>query len=99
MIRFRNKILLAFAFLATSIFLSVSLGGEFLHQNIHHHESKASHDNCPVYQLLVQAFLFVVAVLFSPQEIFNGKLPLLDEVVISRQKYLLPSLREPPISL
>ena len=99
MIRFRSKFLFAAAFLAASIFLSISLGGEFLHQNIHHHESKASHDDCPVYQLLAQVFLFVIAAVFGLQEAFNGKLPVFDEVFISRQKHLLPSLREPPASL
>ena len=96
---FKNKYFLALAFVAAVFFLSVSLGGEFLHQNIHHHESKASHDNCPVFQLLAQAFLFVVAAVFGLQEIFSGNLPVFDEVVISRQKYLLPSLRAPPGSL
>ena len=99
MIRFRNKFLLAFAFLAASIFLSVSLGGEFLHQNTHHHQTKASHDHCLVYQLLAQMFLFVVSALFCLQRNFNGQFSVFDEVVIFRQKYLLPGLRAPPISL
>ena len=99
MIQFRNKFFLAFAFLAASVFLSVSLGGEFLHQHIHHHESKASHDNCPMYQLLVQAILFVIAVIFALSEIINGALFVFEDLVVSRQKYFLPSLRAPPVSL
>ncbi len=99
MVHFRNKFFLAFAFLAFSIFLSVSLGGEFLHQRIHHHESKASHDACPAYQLLAQAFLFVVAAAFGLQEACMDRTAAVDEIFISRQQYLLPGLRAPPVSL
>ena len=99
MIRFRNKFLLAFAFLAASIFLSVSLGGEFLHQNTHHHQTKASHDHCLVYQLLAQMFLFVIAVVFCALNIKFVPTIVSNEIVVSRKKYLLPSLRAPPASL
>lgn len=99
MIHFRNKLFLALTFLAFSIFLSVSLGGEFLHQHIHHHQTKASHDDCPVYQLLAQAFLFVIAVVFCLQKVCICSTVPSEEIFISRQKYLLPSLRAPPVSL
>ncbi len=99
MIRFRNKLFLAIAFFAFSVFLPVTLGGEYLHQHIHHHASKASHDDCPVYQLLAQAFLFVVAVVFGLQKFCTISYIPANEVFISRQKYLLPNLRAPPVSL
>ncbi len=99
MIRFRNKLFLAFTFLAFSLFLSVSLGGEFLHHRIHHHENKASHDDCPVYQLLAQAFLFVIAAVVGLQEACIDRTAVVNEIFISRQQYLLPSLRAPPVSL
>ena len=98
MVRFRNNFFLAFAFFTASLFLSVSLGGELLHQHIHHHKSKASHDDCPVYQLLVQAFLFVIAAAFGLQEVCIDRTAAVDAIFISRQQYLLPGLRAPPAS-
>ena len=98
MIRFRNNFFLAFTFLAASIFLSASLGGEFLHQHIHHHQTHASHDACPVFQLLSLAFLFVIAVLFGLQKVCISNDISVNKIFVSRQKYLLPSLRAPPIS-
>jgi len=99
MVRFRNNFFLAFVFFTASLFLSISLGGEFLHQHIHHHASKASHDDCPVYQLLAQAFLFVVAAAFGLQEACIYRTAAIDEIFISRQKHFLPGLRAPPVSL
>jgi hypothetical protein len=99
MFRLRHKFFLSVALLATSIFLSVSLGGEFFHQKVHHHESKAAHDDCPVHQLLVQAFLFAVAIAFSvrPAKVFS--VVSLKQTSFSSVQYLQPPLRAPPISL
>ena len=99
MIQLRNKFFFAFAFLAASIFLSASLGGEFLHQHIHQHQTKSSHDDCPLYQLLVQAFLFAVALALGLQESIFESTAVSNKVLISRPQYLLPRLRAPPVSL
>ena len=99
MICFRNKVFFTVALLAASVFLSVSLGGEFFHQNIHYHQSKASHDSCPVYQLLAQAFLFFVALAFVLKEVNVSSIVIADEILISRPKHLRPQLRAPPSSL
>jgi len=99
MIRFRNNFLLTLAFLAFSVFLFVSLGGEFLHERIHHHESRAEQDDCPVYQLLAQVFLFVIVVVFGLQKVCICRAIPVNEIFISCQRYLLPNLRAPPVSL
>ena len=96
---FRSKFFLALAFAAAFFFLSLSLGGEFLHEHAHHHATKAEHDDCAVYQLLVQTFLLAVAVAFAFAvcRLLYGLTA--DTKVFSLQKYLLPLLRAPPVSL
>jgi hypothetical protein len=96
---FRNKFFLTLTLLAASIFLSVSLGGEFLHKNIHHHQDTASQDECPVSHLLAQLFLFVVAAVFVVQKVNISSIVPANEIFIFPNKFLFPSLRAPPISL
>lgn len=95
---FRAKWVLAFALLAAFVFFSLSLGGEILHRAVHHHQSQASHDACPIFQLLAQAFLFVIALLFAVQKRIFSPVVYSPVVVFFRQ-YRLPSLRAPPVSL
>ena len=53
---FKNKFFFLLAFAAAAVFLSISLGGEFLHEHIHHHATEKEHDECPIHQLALQLF-------------------------------------------
>ncbi len=99
MIRFRNNLVLALAFLAAAVFLSFSLGGDFLHQSIHKHATQASHDECPLYQILVQAIFLFVVVSWGLSKVCLYTVPVPQCLPVFRQKYLLPGLRAPPVSL
>lgn len=57
----KNKLFLGLAFAAAVVFLSLSLGGNFLHQRLHHHATQAEQNDCPVYQLTAQWLLAGVA--------------------------------------
>ena len=59
----KKKLIIVFLFLALASLLSFSIGGEFLHNYLHHHKDQGSHDNCSISQLQVQAFI-VVGVIF-----------------------------------
>jgi hypothetical protein len=97
MIRFSNKFFIALTISAFCFFLFISLGGEFFHHHIHHHQFASSYDDCGIFQLFAQAFLFLAAAIFRISKVCTYHFALVKEVVISRQKYLLPILRAPPI--
>jgi hypothetical protein len=96
MVHFRNKLFLAIAFLALSVFLPLSLGGEFLHQHIHHHQSKASQNDCPIVQLLTQTVITIaaIAVVVLCGRVFS--IPTFQPLVVLQPHLYLPNLRAPP---
>ncbi len=96
---FRRKYFLALGFVAAFVFFSFSLGGEFLHDRIHHHATQAQHDDCPVYQLLGQVFLLVVAVAFSAALVRVTCIGCPPANFFLHPPYTLPFLRAPPVSL
>ncbi len=96
---FRHKFFLALAFFTAFFFLSISVGGEFFHEQVHHHQTKDSFDECPLHQILVQVFTFAVAAVFVLPKIYTAYIALIPAVIVSRFKYLLPVLRAPPASL
>ncbi len=57
MLKSKNKFILGFLLLAAVSFICLSIGGEFLHSQIHAHNSQASQDQCPLSQFLTQIFL------------------------------------------
>ena len=92
---FKNKCLLPVAFSAVMFFLSVSLGGEFLHDQIHHHATQDEHGDCPLYQLAVQLFFAVIFAFTAPVlcvEVFC----LISKVFPSRICCAFSSPRAPP---
>lgn len=99
MFKNRNKFLFCLLFLAVSSFIFLSVGGEFLHSQIHHHQTQASHDQCPVYQLQAQVSVALSAIVFA---LF---LPIVSRLIKKYQKFVfqslhnLPYLRAPPLSL
>lgn len=98
MTQLRNKFVLALGLCAALLVLSFTIGGEFLHQAIHHHESQAAHEDCPFSQLLVQAIIFAAVVGLTFPALAQSCVPPSFSVV-SHRFYLLPNLRGPPVSL
>ena len=60
---FKNKQSILFAFGAALFLCIATLGGEYFHEHLHHHATASSHDDCYIYQLQAQLFLFVAAIL------------------------------------
>ncbi len=96
---FKNKYFLSLAFVAAALFLSVSLGGEYFHDHIHHHTTQEQHDDCPVYQLAIQLITFTVAFAFVLPIFFRQSFSLIREVPFLRICCALSSPRAPPVSL
>lgn len=65
MFKNRSKLLFCLLFLAVSSFIFFSVGGEFLHSQVHHHHDQASHDQCFLYQLQVQFLILLLATLIA----------------------------------
>ncbi len=92
----RNKIFVSLALAAALSFSVIALGGNYLHNAVHHHTTQQENDNCPVFQLLTQAILtvavFAAATIFVPIFAYVGK------EHISRSSFCLtlPYLRGPP---
>jgi hypothetical protein len=96
---FKNKYFLSLAFIAAVFFLSVSLGGEFLHDHIHHHESQKEHDDCPVYQLALQLIIPTLFFAFALPVFVQQKISLIRKVSPLSIYCAFPSPRAPPVSL
>jgi hypothetical protein len=99
MVLLRLKLFFSIAFLAASLFLSISIGGEFLHQNLHHHASQQEHDDCPLYQLALQLLLFTIAFILALPVFSNQKVLVVRNPLILRICCAFPSLRAPPTTL
>lgn len=53
------------AFLAFFTFALVSIGGEAVHDKIHHHQDRSSGEQCPVSLLQAQALIALPAILLA----------------------------------
>ncbi|MBP9855138.1 MAG: hypothetical protein KBD53_09770 [Candidatus Omnitrophica bacterium] len=94
-----KKFSLILALLAIFSFVAISIGGEFLHSKIHHHQTQPSHDKCFISQLQAQLlilFVTLLAVLFTKVISFSI---VLYQIIIPSSHFNLPSLRAPPVSL
>lgn len=94
---FKNKFGLAILLFGLLGFATISIGGEYLHNKIHHHHDVESQQQCPIHQLLVQFFILAVTALAAIQIEKNFLLPKLYHLFISKVHFVLPSLRAPPI--
>ncbi len=99
MVLLRNKIFLFLALGVAAFLLSLSVGGEFLHDHIHHHATQEAHDDCPVYQLMTQFFIFVVVIPIFFAFVSFVNIFILPESFTSNLSFNLPHLRAPPITL
>lgn len=61
----KNKLSLVFFLLAFFCFFSIALGGEFLHNKIHHHQDQVSHDQCFIAQLQAQVLTIHCAIILA----------------------------------
>ena len=99
MLKHKNKLAIALLFLAVLSFVSISVGGDFLHDKIHHHKDQASHDECSISQLLVQVFTIQAAVILALSFLLVEYLRRTYKVSIFQVCYNLPYSHAPPISL
>ncbi|MCA9406131.1 MAG: hypothetical protein KC684_06325 [Candidatus Omnitrophica bacterium] len=58
----KNKILFSLLLTAVLGLMVFSIGGEYLHNAIHHHE-QGTEQTCPYFHFLVQAFIAIVIIL------------------------------------
>lgn len=96
----KNKLVLGLLLTAVLGFAVLSIGGEYLHSRIHKHETQASHQQCPIYQVQTHAFTAVGAVLTA----LFIKIALTGVVCRSKffvfqSSYILPESHAPPFSL
>ena len=94
----RNTCNLSAVFLAAILFLGFSLGGEFLHEQLHHHETQASNDDCVIHQLQAQALLGFAVVLLASRLVFVDNFLSQHTCIIRSAYYSLDRGRSPPFS-
>ena len=99
MLKHKNKLALTFLLLAVFSFVLVSVGGEYLHGIIHHHEDQCSHDECSISQLLVQVFTVQTAVILALSFLLVTYLKRICQSVVFRTCCNLPYSHAPPVSL
>ena len=99
MSRYKNKLALTLLFLAISSFVFISVGGEYLHSIIHHHNDQDSHDQCAVSQLQVQAFTGQAAVILVLLFLLVAYLKKTYQISIFQICFNLPYSHAPPVSL
>jgi len=96
----KNKFLWGFLLFTVFNLAVLYLGGEYLHSQIHKHESRAAHQQCPIYQLQTQVFTAigaVLAVLFSAI-VFTNIVRRTQDFVL-QLNYILPESHAPPFPL
>jgi hypothetical protein len=93
--RFKHFYLLPF--LGLVLFLGFHLGGQYLHEKLHHHENRAAQEECPVFQLIVQSVL-LAGIFALVHRIFFAVLASCVPVLVLRSQVPgLPLLRAPPV--
>ena len=95
MLRNKNKFAI-FLLLAALSFTGFSLGGEFLHNKIHHHSDQASHDACPVYQLQTRSSIVVFALILALFATFKTYAAQAHKVFFAQSYLDFPHLRGAP---
>lgn len=92
----RNKLLKSLFLFAAILFVSFATGGELLHEQIHWHESQASHDQCLIHILQNQVFLAFAILLFSASLSYKGLFVEAYKHYILQPPCFLPAPRAPP---
>lgn len=92
----KSKLPILLLCLAVLSFAFLSLGGEYFHDFVHHHEQEREQE-CPLHQLLVQTFVVFVAVLAAIKITVQKYRPDSYQTILSKLQYFLPALRAPPI--
>ena len=99
MFKRENKLALFLVILAICSFAVISLGGEFLHNRIHHHSDQPSHDECSFSLLLTQAVIAAIAVIIFAITKFTPYLISSYSLFVFQPSHNLPNLRAPPVVL
>ena len=99
MFKNKNKLGFLLLFFALFGFVFLSVGGEFLHSQIHHHNTQASHDQCALYVFQVQLFIALLAVIAAVSRRIQRYVVNAVQVLSSQSQINLPYLRAPPVSL
>lgn len=97
MFKNKNKFLLCLLFLAALSFIFFSVGGESLHSQIHHHQDQASHGQCFIYQIQIQTFIAVSAIVIAFLIELNGCVTTACQSIIIKFYQSLINPRAPPI--
>ena len=98
MIKHVNKTFLVLLFAAVLSFTIISVGGEFLHGKIHHHNDQSSHDQCSFYLLQTQVTIAAVAIIIAAIFKFTPLFISIHRIFVFQLPYYLPSLRAPPVA-
>ena len=96
MINLNKNFLIIFLCFALLGFAFFSLGGDFLHGQIHDHE-QGTEQECPFYQFLVQALILIVVVIAALKIKVQYQSENSYQLATSKVHLSLPSLRAPPI--
>ena len=99
MFKNKNDLFRGLLFLAVLSFVFISIGGEFLHSNLHHHQDQTSRDQCFVYQVQAQAFIVSVAALVALLIKINQDVAATYQVFVSNPYRIIPFSHAPPVSL
>ena len=97
MFKLKKNFILGFLLLAALSLISISVGGEFLHRRIHHHTNQVSHDECFIYQLQVQVFLFLAFFRLALLLQVHSYIVRIYQVFLFKFCHLIPPLRAPPV--
>ena len=98
MLKHKNKLTLTLLVLALCGFVFISVGGEFLHDIIHHHKDQDSHDQCPVSQLVVQSFTIQAAIVLALSLLLLEYLKKAYQIPVFQACCNLTHSRAPPVS-
>ena len=99
MLKNKNKLAFPLVFLAIIGFLSISVGGEFLHNKIHHHKNESSHNQCPIYQLQAQVLVALGGITLALFLQIGLHFTETDQRFVFQSLHNLSNLRAPPVSL
>jgi hypothetical protein len=94
-----NKFILGLLFAAVISLCVITIGGEYLHSLIHHHDTQESHQKCPITQFLAQVFIalgpvlaaVVISIVYAGTSVYR-------KIFLARPAYILPDSHAPPVS-